>query len=76
MPRDECLLQRVAMVRIRYLTASEIVALYRIPIGRVYRLASEHQWRRCDRRNPALYLAADVDKTFRSPGSANSPQAG
>lgn len=50
---------------IRYVTASEIAALYRRPIGTVYRLASERGWRRsADRKRPVLYLAEDVAATM------------
>lgn len=50
---------------LRYLTVIEIVALYRRPTGTVYRLASQHHWRRCPGR-PALYHSADVDASMSS----------
>lgn len=50
---------------IRYVTAAEVAALYRRPIGTVYRLASVHGWRRsADRKRPVLYLAEDVEATL------------
>lgn len=50
---------------IRYLTAVEIAMLYRRPIGTIYRLASQHCWRRVsDGRRPVLYAADDVARTF------------
>jgi hypothetical protein len=50
---------------IRYVTAGEVAALYRRPLGTVYRLASEHRWRRStDHKRPVLYLAEDVAATF------------
>jgi len=50
---------------IRYLTAVEIAMLYRRPIGTIYRLASQHRWRRVsDGRRPVLYAADDVERTF------------
>lgn len=49
----------------RYLTVSEIAALYRRPVGTIYRLASQHRWRRCPGR-PALYHAVDVDASMSS----------
>lgn len=52
---------------IRYLTAAEIAAVYRRPLGTVYRLASVHRWRRTsDQRRPVLYAAADVEMTMRA----------
>lgn len=49
---------------LRWMTVSEIVTLYRRPVGTIHRLASTDRWRRCDNRRPALYLADDVDATF------------
>jgi hypothetical protein len=49
----------------RYLTAQEIAALYRRPVGTVYRLASADRWRRIpDNRRPVLYRCEDVETTF------------
>ena len=50
----------------RYLTANEVATIYRRPLGTIYRLASQDQWRRCNRRRPTLYLAADVDASMTS----------
>lgn len=47
-----------------WLTADEIIRLYSRPAGTVYRLASQHGWRRCDDKRPALYKASDVEETF------------
>jgi hypothetical protein len=50
---------------IRTFTAAEVSAIYRIPLGTVYRLASTDGWRRTvDRRWPVLYNADDVDATM------------
>lgn len=50
---------------IRYVTASEVAALYGRPLGTVYWLASVHRWRRAqDHRKPTLYLAEDVAATL------------
>lgn len=49
----------------RYLTAQEIAALYRRPLGTVYRLASSDRWRRVPgNRRPVLYACEDVEITF------------
>lgn len=47
----------------RYLTAAEIVVLYRVPVGTVYWLAHRDRWRRIPGR-PVLYDAGDVDDTM------------
>lgn len=48
---------------LRYLTVAEIATLYRRPLGSIYRMASQHRWRRCPGR-PALYHCADVDASM------------
>lgn len=48
---------------LRYLTATEVAAMYRRPLGTIYRLASTDCWRRCDGR-PTLYNAIDVDASM------------
>lgn len=49
----------------RYLTADEIAKRWSMPIGSVYRLASEQRWRRTeDGRRPVLYHASDVETTL------------
>lgn len=49
----------------RYLSPAEIAAEWRMPIGSVYRHASQARWRRSeDGRRPALYLAEDVHATL------------
>ena len=59
---------------IRYYTAAEIRDIWRRPIGTVYRLASEHRWRRVgDRARPVLYNADDVDTTMRALQHAQQP---
>lgn len=49
---------------IRYLTAHEVAALYRRPVGTIYWLASRDRWRRADRRRPTLYASEDVEQSF------------
>lgn len=50
---------------IRSYTAAEIAHIWRKPIGTVYRLASENDWRRTpDRKRPRLYNANDVEATM------------
>lgn len=49
----------------RYLSTTEIAQRWSLPVGTVYRLASEQQWRRTeDGRRPTLYHASDVTATF------------
>lgn len=49
----------------RYLSTTEIAQRWRLPVGTVHRLASEHRWRRTeDGRRPVLYQSADVQATF------------
>ena len=48
---------------IRYYTAAEIAAVYRRPIGTVYRLASTRGWKKIAGQ-PILYDADDVEKTM------------
>lgn len=45
-------------------TAREIAAGTGLPLGTVWRLAHDHQWRRRDRFNPARYSREDVDRTL------------
>lgn len=50
---------------IRYYTAAEVAHIWRRPVAEVYRLASEHGWRKVDdRRRPKLYNGDDVDATM------------
>lgn len=50
---------------IRTFTAAEVSATYRVPLGTVYRLASEDKWRRSvDRKWPMLYNGDDVEETM------------
>jgi hypothetical protein len=50
-----------------YMTALEISIHYRRPVGTVYRMASERQWRRtADGLRPIRYDWRDVDQTMRS----------
>jgi hypothetical protein len=50
---------------IRYYTAAEVAHIWRRPVAEVYRLASEHSWRKVDdRRRPKLYNGDDVDATM------------
>ncbi|HZN76084.1 MAG TPA: hypothetical protein VFC00_31010 [Micromonosporaceae bacterium] len=49
----------------RYLSALEIAIRYQRPVGTVYRLASQQQWRRTDDgRRPVLYDTLDVQRTM------------
>jgi hypothetical protein len=51
----------------RYLSPAEVAERWTMPLGSVYRLASEYRWRRTqDGRRPALYLAEDVRATLDS----------
>lgn len=55
---------------IRYFTAAEVAHFWshlypNLTVAEVYRLASEHGWRKVDdRRRPALYNADDVEETM------------
>lgn len=48
----------------RWLTAAQISRLWQTPIGTVYRLAGEHEWRRHRRAGRTHYLEADVHDCF------------
>lgn len=49
----------------RYLSALEIAIRYQRPVGTIYRLASQQQWRRTDDgRRPVLYDTLDVQRTM------------
>lgn len=48
----------------RWLTAAQITQLWGIPSGSVYRLASEHRWRRRRDAGRTYYLETDVDHCF------------
>lgn len=49
----------------RYISALEIAIRYQRPVGTIYRLASEQQWRRTeDGRRPVLYDTLDVQATM------------
>lgn len=50
--------------RENWLTASDISRLWGTPIGTVYRLASQQQWRRQSRSGRILYAEADVHDCF------------
>lgn len=57
----------------RYLSPAEISAEWKMPLGSVYRHASEAKWRRAeDGRRPALYLVEDVRATLDSLASAEA----
>lgn len=55
---------------IRYYSAAEVAHIWRhrfprLTTAEVYRLASEHGWRKVDdRRRPKLYNGDDVDATM------------
>ncbi|MFF8608941.1 hypothetical protein ACF06X_23705 [Streptomyces sp. NPDC015346] len=48
----------------RWLTAADIAALWRTPVGSVYRLASEQRWRRHKRRGRTYYSERDAHAYF------------
>jgi hypothetical protein len=52
----------------QWLTPAEVSRLWDIPLGSVYRLASERRWRRQSRSGRAYYHAADVEKALRGRG--------
>jgi hypothetical protein len=59
---------------IRTMTATEVAAAYRLPLGTVYRLASEDDWgRTLDGRRPVLYRAEDVEGTMTRRESEEAP---
>jgi hypothetical protein len=49
----------------RWLSATAISRLWRTPVGSVYRLASEGEWRRRREAGRTYYHEADVEQTFR-----------
>jgi hypothetical protein len=54
----------------RYASAGEIAQRWALPMGSVYRLASEARWRRTeDGRRPVLYYVCDVEATFAGRGT-------
>ncbi|MFG2668430.1 hypothetical protein ACGFY6_29865 [Streptomyces sp. NPDC048387] len=48
----------------RWLTAADIARLWHTPTGTVYRLASEHKWRRRNRAGRTYYNETDVRSCF------------
>lgn len=50
----------------QWLNAAEVARLRDVPPGTVYRLASQHRWRRDKRAGRTYYWAQDVDDTFRA----------
>lgn len=44
-----------------YITASDLAALWRVPIAEVYRIANRRRWRRT-RTRPVGYLLEDVTR--------------
>ncbi|MEN8655975.1 hypothetical protein ABCR94_36770 [Streptomyces sp. 21So2-11] len=48
----------------QWLTAADVSRLWRTPIGTVYRLASDNQWRRRSRAGRTYYSEADVHACF------------
>jgi hypothetical protein len=65
------------------MTATEVAAAYRLPLGTVYRLASTEDWERSlDGRRPVLYAVDDVEATMArrldgvTCGEASSDQPG
>lgn len=62
---------------IRTMTATEVAAAYRLPLGTVWRLASVDQWRRSeDGRRPVLYDAGDVEATMGRRGELDAVTSG
>ncbi|WP_406168245.1 hypothetical protein [Streptomyces sp. NBC_00996] len=51
-----------------WLSPAEVAHLRGVPSGTVYRLASEHQWRRDKRAGRTYYWAQDVERTFHATG--------
>jgi hypothetical protein len=56
----------------QWLTAAEIAKLWHLAPGSVYRLASEHQWRRRSQAGRTSYQATDVEVSLRRPTAATS----
>lgn len=52
----------------RWLSAAAIASLWGVPLGSVYRLASERGWRRRREAGRTLYLAADVEAAIARQG--------
>jgi hypothetical protein len=50
----------------RWLTAADISVLQQVPVGTVYRLASEQRWRRRQRAGRTYYSENDVEACFGS----------
>jgi hypothetical protein len=53
-----------AGTRTRWLSVENVARLWRTPAGTVYRLASEHQWRRRKQAGRTYYHEGDVEQTF------------
>lgn len=51
-----------------WLSPAEVAHLRGVPSGTVYRLASEHRWRRDKRAGRTYYWAQDVERTFHAAG--------
>lgn len=61
---------------IRYVTAKELAALARRPIGTIYWLAHRDQWRRSPPgQRPVLYNAEDAGRTLAALDTVTSSQA-
>lgn len=56
----------------QWLAAPEIARLWHLAPGSVYRLASEHRWRRRSQAGRTYYQAADVEASLRRPTAAAS----
>ena len=54
--------------RVQWLTPAQVSCVWSVPLGSVYRLASERRWRRHSGSGRAYYHAADVEKTLRGSG--------
>lgn len=52
----------------RWLSATDISRLWRLPAGSVYRLASERRWRRRSQAGRTYYHETDVERTFSQRG--------
>lgn len=59
--------------RALWLRATDIAALWQVPRGTVYRLASEHAWRRGSRAGKTYYHAEDVERSLA--GRGRGPRA-
>ncbi|MFG2193345.1 helix-turn-helix domain-containing protein [Streptomyces sp. NPDC048639] len=64
---------RPAAGRTLWLRATDIAALWQVPRGTVYRLASEHAWRRGSRAGKTYYHAEDVERSLA--GRGRGPRA-